>query len=201
MVELNDKELVRVRLRFLDLAKSFFVSEPCAERIGRWRGIFTALSSEMINPELDAATREIAVKLNENSLEELKNEYYQLFVDPFSDKLVSLEASFYNEGRSYGKTLIDFRGLLGELKLQKDDDFKMPEDSLVFILDVLARLIEAEGDEDSDTKHQQEIVEHYLYPLSSEMKKNLESHDSADFYAACARFLHGYIELEKGLLV
>ena len=37
MDELNERELFRVRFRFLDLIKSFFALEPDSETMSRWR--------------------------------------------------------------------------------------------------------------------------------------------------------------------
>ena len=55
MDEMNDNDLVRIRLRFIDLAKSFFVEEPDAEKMSRWRGTFSALTKEQVSPRFDSA--------------------------------------------------------------------------------------------------------------------------------------------------
>ncbi|MDX9897185.1 MAG: hypothetical protein RBS34_17185 [Desulfofustis sp.] len=41
MDDLN-RDIIKTRLRFLDLIKSFFLEPPDAERLSRWRGMFHA---------------------------------------------------------------------------------------------------------------------------------------------------------------
>ena len=81
MKELNDKDLILVRLRFIDLMKSFFISQPDAERLSRWRGTFAALIKDQVSPEIDSAARELNEQLISKKLEDLQDEYYALFTD------------------------------------------------------------------------------------------------------------------------
>ena len=72
--DLTDRDLYRIRLRFLDLLKSFFQDEPDADRLSRWRGIFAALDKERINQHLDKTIRELGETLADKSLQEIKDE-------------------------------------------------------------------------------------------------------------------------------
>ncbi len=197
----NDRELFRVRLRLLDVSKSFFMEEPDAEKMSRWRGFFTALLKEQINPYLDGAIRELCSHFNEKSLEQLKEEYYQLFIDPYDRDRIQLDASYHMDGRSYGMTLAEIRGYLQQHKLEKKSSSTEPEDSLVVILDVLATLIEEEKKGNAETREAQAtLMKNYLEPFTNQLIDIFTENPTADFYESCIKFLRGYLDLEKGLV-
>lgn len=110
MEDFSDKEVFRVRLRFVDLIKSFFQAEPDAENMSRWRGTFAALAKEQVNPIFDGAVQDICRMLNEKNLIDIQNEYYELFTNPFSKNQINIMASYYLDGRSFGQTLVSLRG-------------------------------------------------------------------------------------------
>ncbi len=201
MSELSDRDLHRIRLLLIDVTKSFFIEEPDSEKMGRWRGIFTALLKERVNPFLDNAVKELYAQVNSKKLKELQEEYYQLFVDPYDRDRIQLDASYHIDGRSYGVTLAEFRGYLQERDLMKYAPYKESEDSLVVMLDVLGTLIEEEkkGNELARTS-QAALLEKFLEPLVKKLSGVFCENSTADFYASCIKFLHGYLDLEKGLI-
>lgn len=199
MEERTTREIDRIRLRLIDLVKSFFVEEPDAERLSRWRGIFTALAHEQVNGGIDSAVREIRTLLDSCSLKEIQQEFYELLENPFSKDLINLSASFYADGRSHGQTLADFRGFLNEAGLIRHKDVTDAEDTLPVMLDCLASLIELEKEDVETTEQQAVLVNTYLAPLTINLVSALEKNTKAKFYGACGRFAAGYVELEKGL--
>lgn len=203
MDELNERDLFRVRLRFLDLSKSFFQGEPDAEKISRWRGTFSSLIQEQVSPGFDRTVRELSDKLSSKSLKELKEEYYNLFIDPFDGTPVNTCASFYFDGRSFGQSLVEIRDLFHEAGLQKGESVVEPEDSLVVMLDCFASLVEEEKINGGDNvkQLQSRLFTEFLYPFSNKFSEALANNAAADFFAVCSRFLHEYLELERGLLL
>lgn len=203
MAELSDRDLIRVRLRFLDLIKSFFVEEPDAEKMSRWRGTFSALCREQISPRFDIAVRETSGMLGTMSLGELQEEYYQLFTNPFDGAMVETTASYYLSGRNYGQTLAEVRGLMQEAGLGKERDVTEPEDSLVVLLDIFATLVELEKEEKSHIDPravQMKLVKEYLVPFATAFAEALKKNEKARYYRQCAEVLTGYLDLETGLL-
>ncbi len=196
----EDKQLVRIRLRLLDLLKSFFAQEPDADRMSRWRGIFTALAENRIDPELDEGVRQLRQMLETKKLEDLKDEYYALFVDPYNEQPVELNASHYLDGKSFGPSLVQYRQLLKEARLVKENDVTEPEDHLVLMLDALATLIEEEAETVATQEQQAKLITGFLQPMALAMKKQLSANSQASFYLSCAVFLNGYLALEQGLL-
>lgn len=201
MIDMEEKEIRKVRLRLLDLLKSFFIEEPDGEKISRWRGTFNALARERVNPAFDESVTQIHRFLEKGNLKALQDEYYTLFVDPFGEEQLSTSASFYLDGRSHGKTLVELRTFLSGMGLSKKKEVIETEDSLVVLLDVLTRLIENEEGmaKDKTEELQAELLNNYLIPLAANFKAACEKNDSALFYEACSRFFCGYLELEKGL--
>lgn len=203
MDEMNDNDLVRIRLRFIDLAKSFFVEEPDAEKMSRWRGTFSALTKEQVSPRFDSAVQEISSALNVKNLKDLQDEYYQLFTDPFEGSQIESNASYYFNGRSYGEALVEIRELMKEAEIVKVDDVSDPEDSLVVMLDTFASLIEEEKTESTPKikELQARLLEEFLEPFVEKFTAQLKDNKHCDFYYLCCRVLGGYLDLEKSLVV
>lgn len=200
-MDMEEKEIRRIRLRLLDLLKSFFQGEPDAEKMSRWRGTFSALARESVNPLFDQAVRDILANLHESSLEELQHEYYKLFTDPFTDKGLPTTASYYLDGRNHDKTLVNLRDFLREVEIAREEGVTETEDSLTVMLDIMTRLVEREDQQNKEAmqKAQEELLSKYLFPFSAGFSEAAESNEFASFYQACCRFFCGYLELEKGL--
>jgi len=202
MEDCNEREILRIRLRFVDLIKSFFQTEPDAEKMSRWRGIFCALSKEQVNPVFDAAVRDICRMLGEGTLVEIRNEYYELFTDPFSGNQVNIMASYYLDGRSFGRTLVSLRSFLAEAGLAREEGVVDSEDSLPMLLDILASLIEEEKNSGGGQTRrlQSRLLSDYIEPFAERFTAELEDIEAARFYRSCCRLLCGYLDLEKGLV-
>jgi len=201
LAEISDRDLILVRLRFLDLLKSFFVEEPDAERMSRWRGIFTALAKERINRQLDDVIAKLGEHLKKMDLQDLRDEHYNLFTDPYSRNLLPLNAAYYLDGKSFGPSLVDYRELLKQARLVKDGSITDPEDSLPLMLDTLIALIEEEkqGAGEQTKELQKQLLEHFLIPTTAKLLTAVENNSKADFYWSCIEFLKAYLDLEKGL--
>lgn len=199
MNSISDTHLRRVRLRFLDLLKSFFIQEPDAERLSRWRGTFAALAKEQVSISLDQAIIDIVKLLAQRSLESIREEFYQLFINPYGDGIIETTLSAYVDGHNYGASLAEIRGFLQVAQIAKKRSIVETEDSLVLMLDLLATLIEEEHGEQS-RHHQDELLTNFLLPFANQFNKTLKEDKRADFYAACSAFLLAYLELETGLI-
>jgi len=201
MNDLSDKDLIRVRRRFLDIIKSFYIENPDAERMSRWRGFFAALIKERVNPIMDTAVKELDRLLTDIKLDGIQDEYYELFTNPFGEHLAKTTLSYYVDGHEFGQTLVHFRSFLREADLVKKDNIDESEDSVVFMLDVLATLIDEEKDDpDNARTRQTELLSEYLDPLTVHFSQAMKRNEKARFYEACTKFLAGYIDLEKGLI-
>lgn len=199
--DLTDRDLGRIRLRFLDLLKSFFQDEPDAERLSRWRGIFAALAKERVAQHLDTTIRQLGETLADKSLQQIKDEYYTLFVDPYSKHLLPLTASSYIDGKSYGPSLAAFREIMKQGQLIKESRITDPEDSLPIMLDALITLINEEKQGSIQTRHlQDQLLQQFLIPTVKHIKERISNNTDTEFYQKCVAFLDAYLELEQGLI-
>ena len=198
-METNNGEIAKIRLRLIDLIKSFFVTKPDAELFSRWRGTFSALAKEQISPVLDNAVRELNQQLAEKSLEVIQDEYYSLFVDPFGENNLNLLASYYFDGRNYGETLVAMRTMFSDSSIVKDKKVTDPEDSLPIMFDLLGTLIDLEKQGEDTASSQQELIHTYLVPFLNKLKPAVAVNQAADFYKFVIDFSIGYLDLEKGL--
>lgn len=198
-METSNEEIYRVRLRLIDLIKSFFLEKPDAELLSRWRGTFSALSKEQISPLLDTSVRNLSLQLGDKSLEEIQDEYYALFVDPFGEDSINLIASQYFDGRNYGETLILIRDIFKRGDIAKNDSVADPEDSLPILFDLLGTLIEMEKNGEDTSDAQYELTQMFLAPFLDRLKPVFDQNKTADFYRDVILFITGYLDLEKGL--
>ncbi len=201
MSETENREIRRVRLRLIDIIKSFYGGEPDGRRVNRWRETFAALSKERISPSFDKNVLAVHALLGQVSLADIQEEFYALFVDPFGKNQMSTSASFYIDGKTHGQTLVALRSMLANLDVVKKDDVTETEDSLIIMLDIFSMLVE-EKDEiatEKAEKTQIELLEKYLIPVSEKLQESCRKNPKAYFYAACTDFFCGYLELEKGL--
>lgn len=195
----SNQEIYRIRLRLIDLIKSFFLEKPDAELISRWRGTFSALSKEQISPLLDKSVRDLSRQLGDMSLEEIQDEYYALFVDPFGEDSINLIASHYFDGRNYGETLILVRDIFNQTGITKKDKIADPEDSLLVLFDLLSTLIEMEKDGEDTAESQHKLIQNFLAPFVSKLQPVFDQNQTAEFYRDALSFILGYLDLEKGL--
>ena len=198
-METTEREILIIRLRLIDLIKSFFIDKPDAELLSRWRGTFSALSKEQISPLLDKAVRDLSLQLNDKSLEAIQDEYYTLFVDPFGEQLINLMASHYFDGRNYGETLVQIREIFSATQVVKDSEVKESEDSLVVMFDMLGTLIAMEKTGEQTAGAQQQLVVDYLVPFLDKLGPVVGANSAADFYETVVQFIIAYLDLEKGL--
>ena len=199
---IQERDLCRVRLRLLDLFKSFFGEEPDAEKLARWRGIFAALTRAQVSPAFDSGAGTIADLLWGKSLRELQHEYCLVFANPSAGRRVATTVSFYRHDRNDGEVLAGIREIMAEAGLARDPLATAPADSLVVLLDILAALVEAEKDEDEPQAREltARLVTEFLVPLAENLTAVLKVNAHADFYMHCGRLLRSYLDLEMELV-
>lgn len=201
MVNSADRELLRIRLRLIDLIKSFFFGEPDAEMLSRWRGIFAALVKQPAAPCVDGAAGEICRLLNTMSLSAIQREYAALFINQGNGERLPMTASRYLDGREFGMTLVRVREIMGEAGMFRRPGVIESEDSLPMLLDLFASLIEAEHEGRAVHEHRRCLLTEILLPMSQKVYETVEQRVHGGFYPACSRLLCGYLLLEKELII
>ncbi|KAA0258113.1 hypothetical protein FHQ18_06865 [Deferribacter autotrophicus] len=197
-------EIDDTRVFLYDLLKSFFVDEPNEKIYSEWIAIFDKFKRDNleINDHYEKMLSYFLEVFQNYNLDKLKNEYYELFVNPFNDNLINLNASYYLDGKNFGETLVKLRGFIWDKGLEKDENLKEPEDSIIFMSDVMIYLIK--NMEDDKVKYgyniQKDYFETFLEPFFDLFSKALKNHESAYFYACCGMYLDFLTNLEKSYL-
>ena len=205
---IQERDLRRVRLRLLDLCKSFFDTAPDAEKLARWRGIFAALAGAKVTSAFDREAGVIASLLWAKSLARLQHEYYRVLAGPLgAGRIATLKkegpvtaASFRRDDLCRPEPLTGIRELMAEAGLARNPAATVPEGSLVALLDIMAALVEEESAEgDWPRELQGRLLAGFLLPLAERLVRALEQNIHADFYLRCSRLLCSYLELEMEL--
>lgn len=199
--ELTERDLGRIRLRFLDILKSFFQAPPDSETLSRWRGIFTALEGKSVTQSLDVAIHGIGEVLIARTLSQIQDEFYRLFVDPYSKDTLPLNATYYLDGKSFGPSLAELREIMKQGRVIKETDISEPEDALPVMLDTLMALITDEIQGNLDARAlQNTLLQEFLIPTTKQIREQIQKRTDVIFYQQCTGFLSAYLELEQSLI-
>jgi TorA maturation chaperone TorD len=159
---IGDRELSQFRREYYQLFSSLFLREPTAELLtllGQnvearteaaaalhpllgegWRGVGQFLQKDRENPKTLAA--------------KAAEEFTPLFVGPGIPQITPCE-SFYLTGKLFGAPLVQIRNFMGQVGLEKGEEWPEPEDHIAFTCDIMRQLItrqEASGNPDEETQ-------------------------------------------------
>ncbi|MGA1846655.1 TorD/DmsD family molecular chaperone [Deferribacter abyssi] len=197
-------EIDNTRVFLYDLLKSFFANEPDEKIYSEWFAIFDKLKKDNleISEQYESMLSYFLEVFKNYNLDKLKNEYYELFVNPFNDNLINLNASYYLDGKNFGETLVSLRGFIWDKGIAKDDTLKEPEDSVVFMSDVMIYMIKNMKNDEAKYGYnvQKDYFDTFLEPFFDKFSKALKSHETAYFYACCGMYLDFLTNLEKSFL-
>ncbi len=194
-------EVNSVRLFFYEIIKNAFYKEPDEKFFGVIKDFIDNLkkNNDFDSENLNFILNSFDTVFERLDFDDIKEEYYALFIDPFSENLVNKNASHYFENKNYGKTLAEIREFIWNLKTEKDESFKEPEDSVSFVSDFMMYLISIEETEDT-INYQREFFKDIIEPLYSSISETLKANSKAVFYACIALLMDYFSDLEKGYL-
>ncbi len=98
-----------------------------------------------------------------------------------------------------GKSLVKLKKLLYNLNLGKESSFRESEDHLVFLIDTMMFLIEAEKGEEA-VSPQAELFHHFLLPCGKGVFKCVSEIQGLKAYSTFSQVLNGALELESVIL-
>ncbi len=190
------ESLNSMRKGVYNLIKSFFWESPKKENIEAWRAFVANLYNDSINREFDKTIAFMKEALDNSDVESIRNEYYELFENPFGEGLSNLNASFLLEGKNFGESLVEIRDFLEDLKVVKDTDYKDTEDSILFMIDLMLYLIDSGNCADI----QQNFMKRFLIPSFERLAEILQTNEKAYFYAAVGLFSRDYLYMDMKFL-
>ncbi len=197
-----DYQLIRIRAAVLELLKSFFLKEPDGEMLASWRGALTAMKEQDLEPGLSRAVGNLDQMLHKMDLAAIRDEYYELFVNPYSDDRVPTNACYHMDGKMFGESFVRLKEILAEAAIEKSKDAKGAEDEIPVLLDAYQALIlrEKRQDEIGSARHAQGLLlNEILLPFSERFASALAGNPRAIFYHGCADFMVHCLGLERAL--
>lgn len=197
----ND-EINGVRSFFYELIKMSFYKEPdenylnIIEEFIRNIDSKTYRENEYFSEKLSQMVDIFSFTISNLSTDEIKDEYNELFINPFSNNLINTNASYYIDKKNFGDTLIKIREFLKRNDLEKSANLKEPEDSITFLADLMLYLINSK-----DTSEKQiELFENFIDPLFLNIESVLKTNEKANFYKCIGYLIDFFLTLEKGYI-
>ncbi len=141
--------------------------------------------------DFDHSVKALKEALQKKKAVEIEAEFENLFVIPFDNQPIPLEASFYLDGKIYGPSLAKLRELLRNEGLSKREEISEPEDHLGLLLafmEVVCR--------ENNLISQQKLFYKFLRPCAEGVIEKIMER-TPDFYQKVAVFLKNFLELEK----
>lgn len=191
-----DTQIKQSRTFFYNLIKETFIKEPDKLYFDMMKELVTSLKN--LGEEFDdlAFVTDAFGEIFQNyTLDDLKDEYNRVFVDPFNDNLLNLTASYYIHGKNLGKTLAEIREFIWNMNLVKDEKIFHSEDSVGFLCDVMSYLIE-----NACTQTQTTFFERFIEPFFSRFAKALKENELSNYYACFGKLINFVLDTEKSFL-
>ena len=142
--------------------------------------------------ELLLAMSTLALSARNHTVEELEDEYHQLFIGIGKGEVVPY-ASWYLTGFLMEQPLSDLRDDLKLLGFERSDDISEPEDHIAALCEVLSVMISDRASLDVQRK----FFDSHMKPWLQRFFDDLGDARSAVFYQSVARFGAAYFDLEK----
>ncbi|MFT5218826.1 MAG: TorA maturation chaperone TorD [Planctomycetota bacterium] len=134
----------------------------------------------------------LALSAKNHSVEELEEEYHQLFIGLGKGEVVPY-ASWHLTGFLMEQPLSDLRDDLRLLGFARTGDTSEPEDHAAALFEVLSVMI----GEQSSLEQQRQFFDRHMKPWLGRFYDDLGNASSAVFYQSVARFGAAYFDLEK----
>lgn len=150
------------------------------------------------NPINDQTQKDSQILLSElegKGCEAIMEEFDRLFIDNFSQKAISLTASYYDEGWEFGEKCLKIRDLILESEFRKSEEFIEPEDHLGFLLLFCSSLLQKANPCSIAMckKIFEDLINDYVNFVVIEILKS----KNAKFYKSVAKILGSFAEFER----
>ncbi|GAA7259549.1 hypothetical protein HpCK38_17170 [Helicobacter pylori] len=157
--------------------------------------ILEQIFANPINDQTQKDSHLLLQELEQKGCEAIMGEFDSLFIDNFSQKAISLTASYYDEGWEFGEKCLKIRDLILESEFRKSEEFIEPEDHLGFLLLFCASLLQKANPCSIAMckKVFEEVINDYVNFVVFEILKS----KNAKFYKCVAKILGSFAEFER----
>lgn len=146
--------------------------------------------------EFGAAFGDLARAAGSTTVEAAGREYHDLFIGLGRGELLPY-ASYYLTGFLHERPLVDLRGALARLGVERAAAVKEPEDHIAALCEVMAGLIAGTFGAPVPVAQQQEFFDGFVAPWAPRFFHDLEDAQSAALYAAIGRVGRLFLGIEQ----
>lgn len=188
------QDLKNARLLYYDFFYGLFVFELLDERVELAKKQLEILQNAPLNERSEASILLLRQELQNNGIQNLKEEFSRLFALPFGGKQVGMHLSHYYENCIGAESLLKMRALLKKSDVRVETkEFKESEEHLGFLFGFMRHLIESENTELA------EEVFAFIKDAYSGLICEIRDREDAQYYLALADILEGFMEFERNL--
>lgn len=207
---IGDRELLTFRHDYYNLLVLLFWKEPAGDLLlSLSDGIKERVeAAQNLHPLLARGWEELRHFLADTAPETLESlaadEYTLLFIGPHHPQVTPYE-SHYLTGRLLDRPLAELKGFLKSAGIERQDEYREPEDFLAFELEVMRWLIGKQKDaKDSEEearwlKLQSDFLKEHLLIWAPSCCQEIEMAQKAKLYRCVALILRGFLEMERAL--
>lgn len=146
--------------------------------------------------DLGKAVRDFGQLASRTSLEQVREEYHDLFIGVGRGELLPY-ASYYLTGFLNEKPLAKLRNDMAALGIARDPSVKEPEDHIAALLDMMAGLITGDFGDPASLSEQKRFFETHVSSWAEHFFADLEAAKSSVLYATLGTVGRRFIEIEE----
>jgi len=146
--------------------------------------------------ELGRAIDQLAVEARHSNVEQLREEYFTLFIGLGRGVLVPY-GSYYLTGFLHEKPLAKLRDDMAELGIVRGPALKEPEDHVAALMEIMAGLIDQSLVEHADLGTQRRMFERHVGNWTPHFFKDLANNEHSRFFAAVGAVGGAFVAIEE----
>ena len=196
-------DILTLRRQYYGLLTRLFLREPEPEWLAALEEGLPerADAARLLEPLLGEGWDAMGEFLGAHPFEDAGDDFTRVFLGPYRPEVAAYE-SHYLTGMLFKEPLIEVRGFMNEVGLEKNDEnFPEPEDILAFELEIMSWLLgkegEATGEEEAERwrGHQALFFKEHLQVWAPTCARDLQE-ASSPFYKGVGLVLEGFLKLE-----
>lgn len=145
---------------------------------------------------IGSASSVLATLASKLSGDEVRDEYVRLFIGVGRGELLPY-ASFYLTGFLNDKPLADLRNDMAQMKIERVDGVKDPEDHIASLFDIMSGMIRGAFGAPTDLAAQARFFKKHIEPWAPLLMQDIEAAKSAVFYAPVGTIGRAFMDIES----
>ncbi|TLD85663.1 molecular chaperone TorD family protein [Helicobacter sp. MIT 05-5294] len=185
------QNLQQARILYYDFFNGLLVFEILDERAKIAQKQLEILLNAPLNEEAEGSMLLLKQELQDNGIQNIKEEFSTLFALPFGEKQVGMHLSHYYENCIGAESLLKIRSLLKQSDVRVNSEvFKETEEHLGFLCGLMRHLLEV------DNMDLAKEVFEFSHKAFLSLIEEIKARKDAKFYLAVALILESFMKFE-----